>query len=766
MDFINTFHFIYPDLKNTYTDQAFTYLNINQNVPKQGWKIHVSATYTNYFLILSECISCCIENDVDMKFLKNLDQFTNNLSKSTPRAYSGKFITIYPSTLEKFIVMCEKLYTRLNDFQGPYVLSDKRYKDCKVLYYRYGRCRADENESETERKQLICPDGSIIEDKRLPYYSQPPFVQDPFHDSSQQENPSALLNNRYKVETAVHYSNTGDVYLGTDTIGNRKVIIKEARPYIESSSSGDCIDMRKKEIAFFNLFPQYCPKVYDSFYEWEHYFTVVEFIEGPTLSEFSDRVVEEVYFDDLTGSYRQDAQKIIIELMRMIVAIHKFGITIHDISNTNIMLRDGQPVIIDFEGGKFAFEQYDYIVKTPGFDNGDHSIDRMKRDYVSLGLLIINLFIGTNQLAQLDQQAALETFYLFACHYQLDPRYYSLISNLLLRPHSTNLEIQLHLMCTHPLEAVSLAYNEIKENLLADDLSNVDKNAVHLIDSKSSSVDLTDLANEKELFILAYLSYLMDNQKITFTNNIDFSFEKIGHVNKTGSVDYAHLIILVLVMSPAETINRLKPMIHLWIQKLIGSQNQDGSFISEFDGVEGEGLLDGAAMIVCSLVEAYRFFREERILQSLTDWLNYTEKFGKTHFPQISKRNANKSPYLANGKAGMLLAKWYVLRSGSGTEAMKNETFEQIKELPLVSSNVSFGYGISGIAYLKVLTNNLKRNDYNSLLTNLLSYKVNFKGKNRYPDCTNSRIEARFLTGEIGVLFLVDCIRQRLEDHQ
>lgn len=315
MDFINTFHFIYPDLKNTYTDQAFTYLNINQNVPKQGWKIHVSATYTNYFLILSECISCCIENDVDMKFLKNLDQFTNNLSKSTPRAYSGKFITIYPSTLEKFIVMCEKLYTRLNDFQGPYVLSDKRYKDCKVLYYRYGRCRADENESETERKQLICPDGSIIEDKRLPYYSQPPFVQDPFHDSSQQENPSALLNNRYKVETAVHYSNTGDVYLGTDTIGNRKVIIKEARPYIESSSSGDCIDMRKKEIAFFNLFPQNCPKVYDSFYEWEHYFTVVEFIEGPTLSEFSDRVVEEVYFDDLTGSYRQDAQKIIIELM-------------------------------------------------------------------------------------------------------------------------------------------------------------------------------------------------------------------------------------------------------------------------------------------------------------------------------------------------------------------------------------------------------------------------------------------------------------------
>ena len=77
-------------------------------------------------------------------------------------------------------------------------------------------------------------------------------------------------------------------------------------------------------------------------------------------------------------------------------------------------------------------------------------------------------------------------------------------------------------------------------------------------------------------------------------------------------------------------------MIHLWIQKLIGSQNQDGSFISEFDGVEGEGLLDGAAMIVCSLVEAYRFFREERILQSLTDWLNYTEKNLARHISRKS----------------------------------------------------------------------------------------------------------------------------------
>ena len=61
----------------------------------------------------------------------------------------------------------------------------------------------------------------------------------------------------------------------------------------------------------------------------------------------------------------------------------------------------------------------------------------------------------------------------------------------------------------------------------------MDKNAVHLIESKSSSVDLTDLAKRKRTIHFGISQLFNGQSKITFTNNVDF-FEKIGHVNKTG----------------------------------------------------------------------------------------------------------------------------------------------------------------------------------------------------------------------------------------
>lgn len=763
MDFLNTVCSMYPNLNNTYTDLTFTYLNINQSVPKQGWKIHVSATYTNYFLILNECISCCIENDVDMKFLKDLDHFTDNISKNTPRAYSGKFITIYPSNLEKFKDICEKLYHRLKDFQGPYILSDKRYKDCKVLYYRYGRCQSDKNESEIEKKQLTCPDGSYIEDKRTPYYSQPYFVQDPFLEVTQKEDSSNLLNNKYQVKSVIHYSNTGGVYLATDIISNRKVIIKEARPYIEVGPTGDCVDMRKKELFFFELFPQYCPRVYDSFYEWEHFFIVVEFIEGITLSKFSDRSIEEIYFDNDNNVYQRDVKKVVISLIEMLVEIHKFGVIINDISNTNIMIKNGKLVIVDFEGGCLDFENQDFIVKTPGFDNGTHYANKFERDYVSLGSLIINLFIGTNQLAQLDQNAALKTFYLFANNHSLDPYYYLLVNNLLLNPDSINLEIELNLMKKNTYQAVTIEYKDIREKILKDNISDINKLAIELIDSKKIQIDLADLIADKELLILSYLIKLCDKKINVIVKDI-LSVNKTIQIEKTNIIDCAHSIILLSVMLPKKYRFKFESKILQYTRKIITTQNNNGSFISENKGVEGEGLIDGSAIIIFSLIESYRLFHDESIKNSIVSWLNYTKKYKDNEFPRISQSNLNKSPYLANGKSGLLLAQWFTFKEGFGTEDLRNEVNQQIKRIPIISSNVSFGYGMSGIAFLKIITNNTETKEYSHILSNLLSYKVRNKGENRYPNYTNSAIEVSLFTGEIGILFFLSCILKKLEE--
>jgi hypothetical protein len=68
--------------------------------------------------------------------------FLNINNKTMNRASGGKFITIYPRNKNDFKFYIQNLYQILKPFEGPYILSDRRYKDCKVLYYRFGTMQA------------------------------------------------------------------------------------------------------------------------------------------------------------------------------------------------------------------------------------------------------------------------------------------------------------------------------------------------------------------------------------------------------------------------------------------------------------------------------------------------------------------------------------------------------------------------------------------------------------------------------------------------
>ena len=58
-------------------------------------------------------------------------------SKGGDRILTGKFITIYPNEGE-FIPLLDELHSALsNQPRGPYILTDKRWKNGNV-YYRYG----------------------------------------------------------------------------------------------------------------------------------------------------------------------------------------------------------------------------------------------------------------------------------------------------------------------------------------------------------------------------------------------------------------------------------------------------------------------------------------------------------------------------------------------------------------------------------------------------------------------------------------------------
>ena len=127
--------------------------------------------------------------------------------KNVDRGASGKFITIYPLNEEEFKELLEILYENLKDEKGPYILSDKRYKDCKVIYYRYGGIKSNYIIDIIGKKIYIIksPEGNLIEDKRNPFFTLPPWIKDPFESNEDESDGFFLKNKRYIIKKLYHF---------------------------------------------------------------------------------------------------------------------------------------------------------------------------------------------------------------------------------------------------------------------------------------------------------------------------------------------------------------------------------------------------------------------------------------------------------------------------------------------------------------------------------------------------------------------------------
>ena len=74
--------------------------------------------------------------------------------KRWPRGGSGKFITAYPRSVEDFRQVIADLHAALSGYAGPSVLTDRRYRDSRVLHYRYGGIASDFRSSGSESSNV------------------------------------------------------------------------------------------------------------------------------------------------------------------------------------------------------------------------------------------------------------------------------------------------------------------------------------------------------------------------------------------------------------------------------------------------------------------------------------------------------------------------------------------------------------------------------------------------------------------------------------
>ncbi|CAM3514297.1 class III lanthionine synthetase LanKC [Kibdelosporangium persicum] len=413
----------------------------------QGWKLHVSATSRNSAEVLRAALPVLRDAGVRFKFLMDPLAVREVNGKSYPRGSSGKFITVYPADEAEFHAVGEALTQELKDFDGPYLLSDRRFPGSRVVYYRYGGFTSYFRLRSSGIRELMidAPDGSKVPDIRNPYWSVPDWARDPFGSETPvtaDDTPgsTALAGGRYVVDSALLLSNRGGVYRGIDTETGADIVLREARPGVEVGPAGiDAVRLLRHEydiltdLSDTGLFV----RPIDFFTQWEHAYLVEEYVPGTPIGRLS--ITENpIYSLDPTPSrltdYYSRFRGLWAQVAEAVAVCHERGIVLGDLSPTNIIVTPDDHVrIIDLESAFHEGVDQGAGLSTPGMVTRRALAARCgdrRTDYYALGGVILCCVLMCHQADVVEQDIPRQLFAEAAADLDLPAELVSLIGDL------------------------------------------------------------------------------------------------------------------------------------------------------------------------------------------------------------------------------------------------------------------------------------------------------------------------------------------------
>lgn len=373
---------------------------------EQGWKLHVSATRSSATVVLERSLAVLLRHRCAFKFATTLDHVRLLNSTYYPRGGAGKFLTAYPDDDEHFRLLAEGLDRATAGLPGPRILSDRPYRPGSLVHYRYGGFAGNmalTNDGEYVA-MLRSPDGGLIEDRRDAWFSIPAGVPSPLADDPAPASPArkpqprpVRLAERFLVRQAIRHANRGGVYRATDTQTDVDVVIKEARPHVESHVDGwEGRDALRHEAEVLDLLAPLgvAPGKIALFEQDGHVFLAEELIEGVGLRDW---VVERSH--DRVGLSWELATDVIRRLAGLLEAVHGTGLALRDLTPNNVLVApDGGLRIIDLELAA-ALGSGGYHVGTLGYSAPERQVGApvaVAVDLYSLGAIAFLLVTGVD----------------------------------------------------------------------------------------------------------------------------------------------------------------------------------------------------------------------------------------------------------------------------------------------------------------------------------------------------------------------------------
>jgi serine/threonine protein kinase len=398
---------------------------LNTSYAGQGWKIHVSTRSDQSEEVFRITFRKCVEYGVPFKFVADPGLLRLVNDKSWSREKSGKFFTIYPSD-DLFPVLIQDLADALEGFEGPYILSDKRFRTSQTVYYRYGVHSGYPllDPDGIVSRGLLDPTGKIVPDERYAEFTPPAWIQDPFPDepAPEQESDSETLtlhNGRYEMLNSLKFSNQGGIYLALDRETDQQVVIKEARPHTAVDGAGrDSIARlhRSYEILKKLEHTGATPKPIEMFQEWEHHFLVQEYVPGPHLGVWAVTNSPLVYVapsDEVVRTYLEKVKQVWSNLASLVASIHREGIAIGDLALPDILVTDetaGTLKLVDVDGAwEMGCEAPPRLYKLgfapPSRDGEQRGPSAAADDVYALGTTILGTIYPLTALTEVDPSA-------------------------------------------------------------------------------------------------------------------------------------------------------------------------------------------------------------------------------------------------------------------------------------------------------------------------------------------------------------------------